>query len=338
MRKFMQRALGKLDKMDREQIRGLLRYISSENDLLEMMLDSMTDGLVMSDRSHRILRFNKSFARLIPLHDRELAESLIWEVISDEEIAVFFQNTLENQERVLDREFTLQNGVTRTVSCSIMPLVREGAVNGNLVHVEDVTEKRSKEARLRRAESLAALTTLAAGVAHEIKNPLGSISIHVQLMQKVTEEKSRIPTKAIRKYLEVINEEVDRLNRIVVDFLYTVRPMDTNFEEAQVNPVIQELLDFLKFELKEAGVTLVENLGGNLPSIRLDEKYLKQGLLNLVKNAVSAMPDGGALTIETLHVRGEVQVKIMDTGVGIPEGNIDKIFEPYFTTKDFGTG
>ncbi len=339
MRKFIQKALGKLDKMDREQVRGLLRRMSTENDLLETVLDSMTDGLVMSDRRHRILRYNKSFVRLMPLYEGELSEeSLLWEVVSDREIARFFKEKLSSQEKVIDKEFTLENGVARVVSCSIMPLVREGAVAGNLVHVEDVTERRSKEARLRRAESLAALTTLAAGVAHEIKNPLGSISIHLQLTQKVIDGKSRIQTKDIRKYLEVISEEVDRLNRIVVDFLFTVRPMDTALTEQRINPIIEELLDFLKFELQEAGVDLVVGLARNLPRLRLDEKYVKQALLNLVKNAVSAMPDGGTLRVETEQMRDEVVLKITDTGIGIPEENMDKIFEPYFTTKDFGTG
>lgn len=338
MSKFIQKALKKINKMDKEQIRGILHGISSENELLKMVLDSMTDGLAVCDRLNHILRINKSFGRMIPLFEVDFSERELWEVISDREIAIFFKEKLENQEKVMDVEFALENGVTRTVSCSIMPLVRERKVQGNLIHVEDVTEKRSKEAQLRRAESLAALTTLAAGVAHEIKNPLGSISIHLQLTQKEIDGKGKIETNKIRKNLEVIQEEVDRLNRIVVDFLFTVRPMDTQLEEKDINQAVLDLLNFVKFELHEAGVELAVHLSENLPKMRLDERYLKQALLNLIKNALSAMPDGGTLTIETIMKGDEILVKVIDTGVGIAEDLIKKIFEPYFTTKDFGTG
>lgn len=338
MKKFIQRALEKINKMDKEQIGSILHYISAENELLKMVLDSMTDGLAVCDRENRILRINKSFERLIPLFEVDFTEQALWEVISDREIATFLKDTLENQEKVMDVEFALESGVTRTISCSIMPLVREGKVQGSLIHVEEVTEKRSKEARLRRAESLAALTTLAAGVAHEIKNPLGSIGIHLQLAQKEIGDKTRVQTREIKKYLAVIQEEVDRLNRIVVDFLFTVRPMDTQLVERDVNQVVLDLLNFMKFELREAEVKLVTHLAENLPKMRLDERYLKQALLNLIKNSLSAMPNGGKLTIETSARSDEIFVKVIDNGIGIPENQIEKIFEPYYTTKDFGTG
>ncbi len=338
MRKFIQRALEKLDKMDREQIKGLLCHIASENELLDMVLDSMTDGVVVVDRKHRILLYNKAFGRLIPFNQSDDHEQKLWEAIEDREIADFFSEKLNNQEKVMDKEFTLSNGVTRTISLSIMPLVRDGKIQGNLVHVEDVTEKRSKEARLRRAENLAALTTLAAGIAHEIKNPLGSIGIHIQLIQKSIRDKETIKREDIENYLNVINEEVDRLNRIIVDFLFAVRPMDTKLVDSDVNQVIKGLLDFVKYELEESNVKLEVHLEESLPKIKLDAKYFKQALLNLIKNALYAMPNGGILKVETGSTGEMVYVKIIDNGVGIPKSIIDKIFEPYFTTKDFGTG
>ncbi|MGA2479101.1 MAG: ATP-binding protein [Spirochaetia bacterium] len=338
MRKFIQKALEKLAKMDQEQIRALIVRMAEENDLLGMILESMTDGIIVTDREHRVILYNKSAERMVPFSHDDLMEKVLWDHIADREIAGFLSANLRSQEKVSDREFTLDGGPPRILSLSLLPLVREGSVQGNVVHIEDVTEKRSKEARLRRAESLASLTTLAAGVAHEIKNPLGSMGIHLQLIQKKIAGKDCIESKDIDQHLDVISEEVDRLNRIVVDFLFAVKPMDTRLEDGDLNKVIQELLEFVGPELDQAGVKIESSLSPDLPQLSIDARYVKQALLNLIKNAVAAMPDGGTLGVQTLRAGEEVQVRISDTGSGIPEDIMDKIFEPYFTTKPFGTG
>jgi two-component system, sporulation sensor kinase E len=338
MRKFIEKALLKWEKLDRGSIRNLFADIASDNELLEMVLHSMTDGVLVADRDNNILLFNKASERMIPFVSIDVVEKKIWDVIDDTELICFFKEKLENQEKVKDKNFVLGSGVAKTISVSIMPLVKEGKIQGNLIHIEDVTEKKINQARLRRAESLAALTTLAAGVAHEIKNPLGSISIHLQLIQKEMQKKHTIKTSSIKQYLEVINEEVERLNGIVVDFLFAVRPMDMKLEEGNLNQLVRDLLDFLKFELEQAHVKLETNLARNLPKILMDEKYMKQALLNLIKNSLSAMPEGGVLRIETSTKGQDVILKVIDNGCGIPEAIMDKIFEPYFTTKEFGSG
>jgi two-component system, sporulation sensor kinase E len=338
MRKFLQRALEKLDKMDRAQIRNLLGDMAAETELLEMVMESMSDGVIVTDRDNRILLVNKSAERMLPFGSEDLAEKLIWECIQDREIAAFFEEHLQGLDKVIDREFTLVEGFTRTLSVSVMPLVREGAIQGNVIHIEDVTEKRAREARLRRAESLAALTTLTAGVAHEIKNPLASIGIHIELIRKLIDGRKSVPARMVAENLAVIKEEVDRLNRIVVDFLFAVRPMNAELVPDDLNRLIRELMGFLRFELEQAGITVELELLEPCPLIRLDEKYMKQVLLNIVKNAISAMPNGGKLRLATSCKASMLVLAISDTGVGIPEENLDKIFEPYFTTKEFGSG
>jgi len=341
LRKFLRKTLEKLNKMDRNQIAAILLQVSKEIDLLEMVLQSMTDGLVVTDKEHRILLLNRAAERMLPLAAEDVQERLLWEAVTDRDVARFLKGKLEEQERVSEKEFSFdadQLDQMRTLSLSILPLVRDGSIQGNLIHIENVTEKRSTEARLRRAESLASLTTLAAGVAHEIKNPLGSIDIHLQLIQKRTQGKERIGGKDLRQYLAVIREEVDRLNQIVVDFLFAVKPMDTRLEDGSINQVVKELLDFMRFELEQAGVKLESDLDSSLPPLRMDCRYMKQAILNLVKNAVSAMPEGGTLRIDTERHGDTVRVRVSDTGTGIPEEIIGKIFEPYFTTKQFGTG
>ena len=343
MRKFLNRALKMISKLDIDQIRSLIMHVVQENELLEMVLYSMTDGVVVLDEKHNIILLNKAAERLLPFKNGDVLERPLWDALADSNFSNFFHTALVSQENIDDKEIAIQSGgTTRVLSCSMMPLVREGRIQGGLLHTEDVTEKKGKEARLRRAENLAALTTLTAGVAHEIKNPLGSISIHIQLIQKamngLPELRNSGKFETMQNYLDIVNEEVERLNGIIVDFLFAVRPMDMNLVGQNLNEMVRELFEFMHFELEEQGIRLVMNLEPELPELQLDVKYLKQALLNIVKNAISAMPEGGTLTVLTEMRDGRVELSISDTGVGIPEENMAKIFEPYFTTRDFGSG
>jgi two-component system, sporulation sensor kinase E len=339
MRKFVERALAKFEKLDAGQVRSLLHDLATDHERFDAVFDSLNDGLIICNNDHRVVLYNKASERLLPISRHYAIDGVVWEVVSDDDISRFIERTLTNQESVVDREFTLQSGsLTRILAFSITPLVRYGAIQGSIVHVADISDRRSKEARLRRAESLASLTTLAAGVAHEIKNPLGSIGIHMQLIQKTVSALSDERTDAIEEYLEVVNEEVDRLNRIVVDFLFAVRPMNTNLEDEHLNPIVKDLVDFVKYELEQADIAVVSELADELPMLRLDEKYLKQAILNLVKNAIAAMPGGGELRVTTRRVGDEVELRISDTGEGMDDVVVNKIFEPYFTTRDHGSG
>ena len=348
MRRFYQRAVGRLDRLDQEQLRELFRRLASDNDLLGMVLDSMARGIIVTDTAGRILLVNRAAERLVPLRTSEYAQQPVWAAITDAEIAAFLRDTLRRQENARDRDFTIASGALRTLSFGVLPLVHEGHVAGNLIYAEDVTEKRSTEARLRRAESLAALTTLTAGVAHEIKNPLGAISIHLQLIQRrlgaEQQESDSDAWSEVREAVGVIEEEVERLNQIVVDYLFAVRPMNIDLASGEVNEVLAELLRLLRPELEEAGIELREQLGNNLPRVLLDQRYLREALLNLVKNAIAAMVEGitaerpRVLSVASSTDGDTVTIRVGDTGPGIPQEIQGKIFEPYFTTRDFGSG
>lgn len=348
MRRFYQRAVERLDKIDSAQLRELLHRMGSDNDLLGMVLDSMAPGIIVTDTTGHVLLVNRAAERLVPLRSAEYAQRCVWEVVSDAEIAGFLRETLQRQENARDRDFTIASGAQRTLSFGVLPLVRDGHVAGNLIYAEDVTEKRAAAANLRRTESLAALATLTAGVAHEIKNPLGAISIHLQLIQRRLRGGRPQPDagawSAVREAVGVIEEEVERLNQIVVDYLFAVRPMNVNLTGGQVNEVLAELLRLLRPELKEAGIELRERLGRDLPRVLLDQRYLREALLNLIKNAIAAMveaPDSDrprVLAIASAANGESVTIRIGDTGPGIPQEIQGKIFEPYFTTRDFGSG
>jgi PAS domain S-box-containing protein len=359
MRQFIERALKILPKLTHEQIEALFVYTADENERLETVLDSLAEGIIVCDENHAVVLVNKYGERLLHTGHYESGIQPVWTLIRDDKMADFFKETLINGGREEDREFDLDiNGIQRLVSASILPLVKDKHVTGSLIHLDDITEKRFREAQLRRAENLASLTTLAAGVAHEIKNPLGSISIHIQLIQKTmnsgmsfcNEELNREKPLAgkntqmqesfnlLQQYLGVVNEEIDRLNKIVVDFLFAVRPMNMEFRQQNVNILIQELTDFVQFELNESHIMLDLQLADDLPFINIDERFMKQALLNLIKNAMAAMSDGGTLSVKTSLVDDNVTIVVCDNGIGIPEENLSKIFEPYYTTKDTGSG
>ncbi|MFW5694837.1 MAG: two-component system sensor histidine kinase NtrB [Alkalispirochaeta sp.] len=340
MRGFVRRALEKISKLDSEQLEQLLQTVAAENERLAVVLDSMNDGVLVTDEQHRLILVNKAAERLIPLASgRIIGDRPLWDVIADPDISQFVHTALENDESVTDREFALDHGgTTRILSCSLIPLVQAGHIRGNILQLVDISEKRGREARLRRAESLASLTTLAAGVAHEIKNPLGSIGIHNQLIQKLVSQLDPADSERINSYLTVIDEEIERLNRIVVDFLFAVRPMDTKLEDGDLNGLISDLLGFVQYELEQANIEVVRDLDEELPQLKLDPKYFKQAMMNLVKNAISAMPEGGMLRVSTQKRGDQVLLRISDNGVGMSPEVRDKIFEPYFTTKDFGSG
>jgi signal transduction histidine kinase len=302
----------------------------------------MDAGVLVCDEKNNLVMANKFAQRLFPMNlgSTNLGEGLeLWQAIRDEKIAGFFKNILLNREKVNDYEMDIeQQDRKKMLSINVAPLVREKRITGSLIYIEDITEKRRGEARLRRAENLASLTTLAAGVAHEIKNPLGSISIHLQLLQKAFAKKIKNSDAKIEKYFNVLKEEVNRLNLIVVDFLFAVRPMILDLREGDVNKLISQMIEFVRYELEQAKILCLLELDDTLPGILFDERYMKQALLNLVKNAQAAMPRGGILTIATGRIDNDIRILFSDTGIGISEDNLSKIFEPYFTTREAGTG
>ena len=349
MRQFIKRALGKLQKLSTDQFRDLLVSAAAEIDRLETVIDSLPRGILVCDISHNLVLANKSARKFLSILSYEQGKESLWSLVPDEMIAEFLAHTLILADKAEEREFEIDEvDVHRLLSVSVMPLVEDRQITGSLILVDDITERKKREAKMRRAESLASLTTLAAGVAHEIKNPLGSISIHVQLAQKTIEgsKKQFLESHAgtedffhrVEKYLAVVNEEVERLNSIVVDFLFAVRPMNVKLKRGDLNALIMELLELLTPELKESNISCVLRLSENLPPLDFDAGLMKQALLNLVKNSIGAMSGGGELTVTTEEVGGEAWIAVADTGIGIPDENIAKIFEPYFTTKETGTG
>jgi len=335
---FFRRALKKMDKLDIEKHRSLLVSAVNQISLLETVSDSIDVGILVCDKKNNLVLVNKCAKRLLPIDYSEGVQ--IWSAIIDEKLVEFFKEVLTDRDKVEDREIDFEhNGRNKLLSVNVVPLVQERRITGTLIYIDDITEKRKEEAHLRRAENLASLTTLAAGVAHEIKNPLGSISIHLQLLQKAIVKNGieNNPNNTDR-YFKVLKEEIERLNRIVVDFLFAVRPMNLELRKENINKLISDLEELVNIELEQSNILCLLELDDEIPEILMDERYMKQAMLNLVTNAKAAMPNGGVLTIATKLIDSEIRISVCDTGIGVEKQNLEKIFEPYFTTKETGTG
>ncbi len=335
---FIQKVYEKIDKLDHTKIRGIIAKLSTEKELYKLVFDSMIEGVIVTNSEGKVLLINRAMEEFISVPKGRLYSQDISDWHFDPEIRGVLDSALSSKEKVLEREIHL-NRTDKTFSMSVLPLLSNGEPEGHIIIFVDITEKKTKEIQLRQAESLAALTTLSAGVAHEIKNPLTSIDIHIQLLKKEIAKLDEEQSRDMKNLLVIVKEEIDRLNSIVQDFLFAVRPMSMSFEREDINAIIEELAEFLKYELIEKEIKLVLELEKDLPLVIVDQKYLKQALLNIIKNSIEAIQKNGEIRINTqVNSDDDVVVQVFDNGGGISESNIGKIFEPYFTTRKFGTG
>lgn len=338
MNNFINRAVKKSSKMNEVQLRSLVQNIFEEYSLLDSMIDSLSDGVVILDGNNKVIKVNKA---LFSIFNAKLSENInIEEIIDDDEINNFINYTILNQEKCSGKEFFIQKkDQNQYISLSILPLVSNKKIHGTIIIISNITEKKIDEMRRQRLESLARLTTAAASISHEIKNPLAAISIHVQLAKKNIVANENVFNEKMKKHFSVIEEEIDRLNKIVVDFLFAVRPIKFQFRMLNINTIITSIVDTFQDEFEKYNIQIKKALDESLPPLQVDERFLRQAIINIIVNSKHAMlKDGGVLSISTSKEENMVVVLISDSGDGIPHDILNKIFEPYFTTKDSGTG
>jgi PAS domain S-box-containing protein len=316
----------------------------------ESILQCLTSGIITLDLDGRVVTMNAAAELLTGLFGPEAAGRYCSEVFSHSpEVVEVLMETLTSRAGVATTSVALRkrNGASLPIELSTAPLGRaDGKDLGVVAIFKDVTVVHELQAQLRRSDRLAALGTMAAGLAHEIKNPLTSLRTFTRLVsRKFTEERFR------ETFERVVPRELERINDIVERLLELARPRRLNLNLVQVPALLERVLDLYGHELEGKSITVLREYDRDLPSIQADAEHLYQALLNLVANALDAMGPGGRLTLRAgwsgagawlpsprKASRRSVKLEIGDTGTGILPSAQDSIFNPFFTTKDGGTG
>jgi PAS domain S-box-containing protein len=254
------------------------------------------------------------------LHSKEFFKNL-WKTIGSGKV---WKGEIRNRAK---------DGSFYWVDTTIVPFLNEtGKPYQYLAIRNDITEKKKSEEMLHRQDKLAAVGQLAAGVAHEIRNPLTSMKGYAEFLQLDESDPQR------QEFLEIILDEIDRVNNIVEEFMVLAKPKAVELEEKNIIPIVQNVVSMLNFEARKRDVKLEFHADQDIVQIECDENRLKQVFLNFIKNGIEAMPDGGDLRVKTEIQDGDVLISIQDTGVGIPPDTLKKIGEPFYTTKKNGNG
>ena len=366
MRSYVKRISKKLSKLSREQLELLVNESLSENESLYAIMESLSTGLIIVDnhfylqQSNTIVESQLAFSTF--LDSQEVLEKPIWEFISDKDISDFFLKCSKKNSTNATEEFSTvtAGGIVRFITITMTPLINQGNLTGRIFLVRDITEKRNQDVLLHRMESMANLTNLAAGMAHDIKNPLGAISIHIQLIQKALEKARNNndilpPKKFVEDHIDVVNEEIDHLNKLVMDFLFAVRPVNAQLQLKDPAKIIESTVNFIKPEFNKYNIEVIFNHPDEVTKVMVDEKLLKEVIMNLSQNGLYAIkakfPEcekeisfeenhtfTGKFTIDCSVQQQKYYIKVSDNGTGMSSETSAKIFEPYYTTKSNGTG
>jgi PAS domain S-box-containing protein len=319
-----------------QQLRGVHEIFSTLRENMDSVMAGLEDGLLLFTRDARAVmvspaaekflgapsghflgrRVNEIFPLGHPLHE-------VLHVEGDELSEIAAETDLETVEG------------TRRVGVSVQAIQENGERMGALVTLRDLDSIESINTQLQVSERLAALGRITAGVAHEVKNPLNSMRLW---LENLKESLPAEPDSGSQQAVQVLDKEIDRLDAVVKRFLDFTRPMDVRLEATQIADVLKEVVEVAKPQLQKSKIQVAQLIPIDVPEVYVDRALLKQAVLNLVLNAVEAMPGGGQLRL-MLSRRGEMaEITVGDTGKGIPTENRQKIFQLFFTTRPGGSG
>jgi PAS domain S-box-containing protein len=332
----LDKILGRLDQLDEASLHNLVQRLARERALLELVFNTLQDGVLVIDASGVIEYANEAAARLIGLKDPAAGESL-WRLVPGLHDSLA---TEAGASPLVTREFELTYPSPRVVRLYMVPFA-DGDNGGrrNAIILSDITTEKKSTAELIENERVSSILLLAAGVAHELGNPLNSLTIHLQLIErKLKKLNASKETRSLEDSIKVCRDEVTRLDGIIKNFLEAIRPRPPDLAELYLPAVLEEVLRFQARELADRGIKVEVEMPRGTPAIMADRDQLKQVFFNLIKNAMEAMQPGGRLSLRLRDDDDSVYVAIADTGSGIKTEDLAKLFQPYHTTKVSGHG
>jgi two-component system, sporulation sensor kinase E len=341
---FLDKLIERLGRVGPEDVQNYLLRLAQEKGLIETVFNSIQEGIIVTDASGRITYVNDAACELFGLDtDNSIGKRL------DERVRGLDWNALSTSAGPMTRDMEIFYPANRFINFYVVPLIIErrsdddgvdeiGEPVGHAMILRDITETRRSAEKTIESERLNALTLLAAGVAHEIGNPLNSLHIHLQLMERGVKKLEGKSREELQQSIEVARAEITRLDSIVTQFLRAIRPSKPQLQRENINAVIDEAVRFLAPEIEDRDIVVEQELRSDLPMLELDRDQMKQAFYNIIKNSFEAMKRRGILRIRTDMDDTHVIVSFTDTGGGMSAENLGRVFEPYFTTKTSGSG
>ena len=332
---FLDKLLTRLDRVGQADLQAYLQRLSKEKGFFETIFNTLQEGIVVVDSSGRIRYLNHAITTLLGLDPAKALGSSMAQHLKELDWP-----SLLAEGRVVNRELEVFYPQQRYLNFYLVPLEDdETELLGYAIIFHDQTARREQAREVLESERLNAVTLLAAGVAHELGNPLNSLNIHLQLLERDLKQRSAgTDDKDLLESVRVARSEVARLDTIISQFLGAVRPAHATRSMVSINEVVHESLSFLEPEIKDRDVIVQEELAEGLPLIPANPDQLKQAFYNLIKNAVQALSHGGILRVATSRSDTQLEISFEDNGTGIPIEDMAHITEPYFTRKKTGTG
>lgn len=336
----LDRVLGRLDTLDSVNLTNLVQRLARERGLFEDIFNTLQEGVLVITLDGEIEYANHSAHRLIGLGEDALVGETLWRLVPGLRSSLGIALDEDAAMPVVTREFELTYPEPRTVQLYMVPFSEQHAGGRRFaVILSDITRtKQSTEERIEN-ERTSSILLLAAGVAHELGNPLNSLTIHLQLInRKLKKLKASKEVDAVAESIRICEGEVKRLDGIITNFLEAIRPQPPDLRETNLSEVLAEVLSFQQRELADRDIRVEAETRDDLPIVMADRNQLKQIFFNIIKNAVEAMQPGGRLRIKARTDDDMVYLAFADSGAGIKQEDLTRLFQPYHTTKTGGHG
>jgi two-component system, sporulation sensor kinase E len=340
---FLDKLIERIRRIQPEEVQNYLVRLAQEKGFLERIFDALQEGVIVTDVQGKIQFFNAAAGHLFGVDPVDTPGKPI-----DDFLRGLSWASLRSSGGTVSRDIELFYPQHRFLNFYVAPLHLDKSVPESAtimqdlvafaIILRDITEDRRMTERTIESEKLSALTLLAAGVAHEIGNPLNSLNIHLQLIRRRLKRAAEPIRNSIEELLDVAAAEIGRLDSIIHQFLQAIRPTTPRFEPHDLNEIVEESVAFLRREIEDRDILVETDLGLGLPRVEVDRDQIKQAFYNIIKNAFQAMKTGGILHIRSWRDDAYVSVAFTDSGGGLSLENMRKLFQPYFTTKPSGTG